>query len=112
MAEGNNISSRVARLDSETPAPEERARVIWELIRSRFPDLTDWDLLCFCVNYIAMQSQQWNWLEAPAKELNRLVYIAHYVLTEEHDLSSRLKRNESRDREHTDRDNQSQGDSD
>jgi hypothetical protein len=52
---------------------------VWDLIKTNFPNLTDWDILCFASQYIAMQSLNWMWLQEPAKDLAKLVYTAHYL---------------------------------
>lgn len=80
MDSSNKLHEQIEAIDKLFPGPNERAHEIWSLIGSH-PDLierTDWDWLCFCVEFIAMQSQQFPYLEELAKELNRLLYIAHY----------------------------------
>ena len=80
-------------VDKQFASPSERAHEIWSII-SATPALiekTDWDLLCFCVEYIGMKSQDWKWLEEDAKKLNRLIYTAHY-LDRETDADKRIER--------------------
>lgn len=74
----------IAAKDPRQPSPEERASVVWSLLRENFPDLTDWDLLCFAVEYMGSMSIQWPWLENVAKAAVSLVYTAHYeAMTDE-----------------------------
>jgi hypothetical protein len=97
MEQGHRVSQLEARMkvvDGLMPSPEERAEVVWTLLRSHFPDLTDWDILCFATQYIAMQSAQWTWLLEPAKELSNLVHTAHYMMNEKHPTETGLKRAE------------------
>lgn len=89
-----DISKQLEEVDKQYPSPTERAHEIWSII-SATPALiekTDWDILCFCVEYVAMQSQNWRWLEDSAKELNRIVYTAHYLSSENHDDKLRNRR--------------------
>lgn len=95
MAEADadsKLKARLTELDASYPSPDERARVVWEILRSKAPDLTDWDVVCFAANYLGWQSQNFTWLEDDAKKLCRMVYTAHYLATNQ-DITTELKRN-------------------
>lgn len=90
-----DFSKFAEQVDSLFPSPNERAHEIWSII-SATPQLiekTDWDLLCFAVEYIAMMSQNWHWLEEDAKKLTNLLYTAHYLSAENYDDKKLAKRN-------------------
>lgn len=99
MAESDKLHEHLEAIDKLFPGPNERAHEIWSLIGSH-PDLierTDWDWLCFCVEFIAMQSQQFNYLESIAKSLSRLIYTAHYHDRNSDEFKYQRRRNQSGD---------------
>ena len=65
-----------AKTDRNGPGDRTK-RVYTHLAKSG--QFTNWDLICFCSEYIASQVGTLPWLEPPAKWLIRLVYMAHYV---------------------------------
>jgi hypothetical protein len=70
-----------ARNDVNGPG-ERTKRVYAHLVSAnRF---TNWDLLCFCAEYLGSQAGTLDWLMAPAKWLIRLIYMAHYIRFEKH----------------------------
>ena len=91
MAEGSKdtqLGSRIKAVDSLTPSPEDRAQAVFSLLHSNFGSITDWDLLCFSVQFVAMLSERYPWLEQGARDLNGLVYTAHYMMSAEHDIET------------------------
>lgn len=95
MAESSGSSQQklMELVDKQFANPSERAHEIWSIIQAN-PSLiekTDWDLLCFAVEFIGMMSQTWTWLQEDAKKLNRLLYTAHY-LDRETDADKRIQR--------------------
>jgi hypothetical protein len=86
------LASIIQKVDGDVPSPDERAAAVWLLLRENFPDLTDWDVLCFASGVIAMLSQSYPWLEKDAKSINGLIHTAHYMLSEDHNLATGLKR--------------------
>lgn len=96
MAESSGDSKQeqlMALVDKQFANPSTRAKEIWSIIQAN-PSLiekTDWDILCFAVEFIGMMSQSWTWLEEDAKKLNRLLYTAHY-LDRESDANKRIQR--------------------
>lgn len=82
----------IEAVDNLYPSPQARANTIWAIIQTvpSLRNLSEWDLLCFCVEYIAMQSQQFLFIEEEAKHLVNLLYTAHYFdRTTDNDKSSR-----------------------
>lgn len=65
-----------ARTDQNGPG-QRTARVYEYLVKAdRF---TNWDILCFCAEYVASMVGTLPWLEPPARWLIRLIYMAHYI---------------------------------
>ena len=92
MGESNrNIKAKIKELDATQPSPDERAKVVFHLLKTHFPELTEWDLLCFSAEFLGYMSQRYLWMQAEAKKMCSLVYNAHYVLNEQHDTETGLK---------------------
>jgi hypothetical protein len=69
--------------DEETPSPEVRAGYILNLLLDKNKDLTNWDLLCFAMEYLASQVLVYEWLDKAAiVRLNSAIYTAHYFRDE------------------------------
>lgn len=66
------------RLRKDTNGPSDRAARILNHLRAA-GKFNNWDVLCFCVEYIGSQVGVMPWLEDAARSLVRLVYMAHYV---------------------------------
>jgi hypothetical protein len=45
-------------------------------------EIDNWDLTCFCVEYLGSQVSVHPWLMEDVKRLNKLVYTAHYMVKE------------------------------
>lgn len=72
----------------DTNGPGDRTkRVFAHLAKSG--QFTNWDLICFCAEYLASQVGTLPWLEPPVKWLIRLVYMAHYIRFEKHEWLDR-----------------------
>lgn len=84
------LEARIREVDAQYPSPDERAQVVWELLKTAAPNLTAWDVICFAANYLGWQSAAMPWLNLPAKHICRLVYTAHYV-DRETDIPTGLK---------------------
>jgi hypothetical protein len=90
MGESDQSSEREQKLNDlldEVNAKHEsiqaRASRIYGLLREHNPDLTNWDLLCFAAEYAAYMSISYPWLNPPARDLARSVYLAHYLMAKE-----------------------------
>ena len=69
--------------DKETPSPGVRAGYILNLIKETDPDITNWDLLCFCIEYLGSQILIYDWLSHKASsDLIVQIYQAHYFRVE------------------------------
>jgi hypothetical protein len=68
----------IKSIDERVDSPALRAQSIWDSIRVIHPEWTDWDLLCFAIEFLGMISPRWPWLTSNAKQLAGLVYHAHY----------------------------------
>lgn len=84
--------AHIRDVDQRFVSPGERADYIWQLLRAEHPELTDWDVICFAVEYLGMMSRVHLWLEDAAKKAAGLVYAAHYMNAENIDANSGLKR--------------------
>jgi len=84
MGEGNqSVESRIEARDEETPSPEVRAGFILNLLKDTNNDLTNWDILCFVVEFLASQVMVYSWLDQKSvRELTTKVYQAHYFRDE------------------------------
>ena len=73
-----DLAEIIARVGSDVNGPEARARKVYVYLASagRF---TNWDLVCFSAEYIASMVGSLPWLDTVAKDLIRLVYLAHYI---------------------------------
>lgn len=65
------------RVKTDTNGPSARAARVLSYLRTG--NFSDWDVLCFAVEYIASRAPVLEWLTDPARHLVRLLYIAHYV---------------------------------
>lgn len=77
------FEARIETRDKGTPNPENRAGWIFRELKSKYPNLTNWDLLCFASEFIASNVLAYEWL--PREEIKlilRRIYIAHYMLEE------------------------------
>jgi hypothetical protein len=77
------IFSKMEEIDKKYMSPEERAREIYNILRKAAPNLTNWDLLCFCAEYTAFMAVANEWLKPYAGPLARTIYTAHYLAGEE-----------------------------
>ena len=73
-------ASIIEAVDNLYPSPQSRAYSVWALIQAnpRLRSLSEWDMLCFCVEYIAMISPKFLFIEDEAKQMVNLLYTAHY----------------------------------
>lgn len=61
----------------DTNGPEQRAGTVLNVLAAE--SVSNYDALCFAVEYLASLAGTMPWLEAPARDLVRLLYIAHYI---------------------------------
>ena len=90
MDEGNGRDERrtlteefVEKIDKLTKSPSERATVIWlALAAGTEKKITNWDLICFCVETLGFMSSEFPWLKEAAIAASKIVYKAHYLNTD------------------------------
>lgn len=70
--------ARIIAIDARTPSPTQRAERVWNILQTHDPDLTTWDVLCFCAEFIALNAERYHWIVPLAKKFVSLVYSAHY----------------------------------
>ena len=86
MAESNrNNEPRVLteefikKIDALTESPSQRAGVVWERLSLPTDSVSNWDLICFCVETLGLMSSEFPWLREAAIAASHLVYKAHYL---------------------------------
>ena len=77
------FDKRVAERDAKYQNPAERALKVYKVLLETHPEFTTWDLVCFSTEWLALMAAGWEWLQEPTKQVNRLVYQAHYFMPEE-----------------------------
>lgn len=79
----HELHERVSKVDAHVKNPAERALKVWnKLYLDDSDSLTDWDLVCFAVEYLGFMSTVFPFIAPEAKRLNVLVYKAHYMNSE------------------------------
>lgn len=78
MEESNSSSKRKQEIENDPDSPDKRAYKVLDAIRKNSTGITDWDMICFSVEFLAMMHSVYPWLEGVARQATKLVYIAHY----------------------------------
>lgn len=74
------LEQRISERDKLTPSPEVRAGYILNLIKDHNNDITNWDLLCFCSEYLGSQVLVYDWLDMNAvRAIVSTIQEAHYM---------------------------------
>lgn len=68
--------------DKISPSPEQRATRLWSAIHTLKPRPTAWDIVCFCVESLAVVSTEHEFLKPIVARLVSVVYTAHYNTSE------------------------------
>ena len=100
MAEGNRSNEHrvlteefVEKIDKLTKSPSERAKFIWLVLADGANEkVTNWDLICFCVETLGLLSSEFPWLKEAAVTASKIVYKAHYlnhdrIITSDHEIN-------------------------
>lgn len=99
MVEGNRTDERrvlteefIKKIDNLTRSPSKRADLIWEKLSLSTSKISNWDLVCFCVEVLGLMSTEFPWLREAAIAANHLVYKAHYlnhdrIIDSEHEIA-------------------------
>lgn len=78
------IEEVMKAIDKDREAPDKRALRVYDYLQ-RSGKFSNWDVLCFCVEYIGSMAGTLEWLQEPARHILRLVYLAHYVRFGDHE---------------------------
>jgi hypothetical protein len=78
-----NLDKRIGVIDALIPSPAQRAARIWKVIRAHDVGYTDWDIICFAAEVLGYFVPRYPWMTTVVQRLNKLVYNAHYLATEE-----------------------------
>lgn len=75
------LINTIEEVDKITESPSSRAVKVLDILQAHGKDqLTNWDIVCFCAEYLGSQIYAFPWLEEFAKRLVRLVYTQHYIM--------------------------------
>lgn len=85
-SDDSELDKRIKDIDARLASPSDRATRVWTVLQTHDPDLTTWDVLCFCAEFMGMVAERYHWIIPIAKRFVRLVYSAHYY--DEHRLDS------------------------
>ena len=82
----------IEKIDGLTRSPSQRADLIWNELSISTSKVSNWDLVCFCVETLGLMSSEFPWLREAAIAASHLVYKAHYlnhdrIITSEHEIS-------------------------
>lgn len=70
-----DVKDLLKELEKDSNAPGVRATAVYAKLVNN--DFTDYDALCFSIEFIAAKSGEMPWLLGPAKELINKLYIMH-----------------------------------
>jgi hypothetical protein len=74
-------TTHIAQVDKFMPSPNKRAEIVWKMLQesAQTTYLSNWDVVCFSVEILGKFSQEFPWMKEAAKQINQLVYKAHYL---------------------------------
>lgn len=73
-----NLEEVVNRVKEDENGPAARTLKVYNYLADS-GQFTNWDLVCFCGEYLGSLVGSLPWLTEPVKHLLRLIYMAHYV---------------------------------
>lgn len=73
-----DVGALIREVKEAPDGPEARAQKVYRYLLQN-KELTNWDLICFCAEYVGSMVSTLPWIEEPARSLIRLVYLAHHV---------------------------------
>lgn len=77
--ESRRLEDIINELDKTSPSPDVRAMYVLRELQGLDAVLTEWDIICFCVEYLGMvASQSFPILMSNSKALAKIVYMIHY----------------------------------
>lgn len=71
----------IEAVDKVKESPDNRAMRVYNVLKIN-SELTNWDIICFCSQFLASQIHALPWLKVPVKHLSQLIYTQHYVMIE------------------------------
>lgn len=80
MTEKEELEKQIEKIDKLTPSPSARAKKVLEILSHH--KFSNWDLICFSVEYFASQALVYTWLKVYIKPVVRVIYNAHYYMPE------------------------------
>ena len=75
---GTTIAELMKGRDKIVASPQIRANKIWELLRDTKPRPRQWDIICFCVEYLILTAYELNIIQPATTHLLRQIYTIHY----------------------------------
>jgi hypothetical protein len=79
--EHEQLKQTIAKVDNKTPTPSDRANKVYKILMST--EVSNWDCVCFAAEFLGMMVPVMPWIEKSAKEISKLVYTQHYLLSED-----------------------------
>ncbi len=82
----------IEKIDRLTKSPSLRASVLWNDLSISTRRISNWDLICFCVETLGLMSSEFPWLREAAIAASKIVYKAHYlnhdrIIASEHEIA-------------------------
>jgi hypothetical protein len=68
----------VQKLDQIEPSPTVNFDLVFASLKEHCSNITDYQLLCFCIIYLTGIAAKEKMFEGPARQLNRDLHFAHY----------------------------------
>lgn len=76
----NLTPALIETLDKIAPSPSELATKVFNILKAEHPELTDYELLAFAVEYIGLMClTEHGYLREHALRINKDFYYAHYL---------------------------------
>lgn len=95
----NNVIDKqklISERNAISPSPEQRATHLWTAIHKLPERPTQWDIVCFCTESLAIVSSEIEFLKPIVARLVSIVYTAHYNTPDPWPSALDDKRNEQR----------------
>lgn len=83
----------IKKVDAEYENPLQRGERIWKLIepllQEKKTEVSQWDIICFCISYLQTMVSYAPHLKPSVMELSKLVFHTHYLHIHELDQKTR-----------------------
>lgn len=83
----SQLESIIEKVDETMPSPAERAHAVQQALIVH--DFSNWDCVCFAIEYLGALAPALPWLEEDVKKvlpairnINRLIYTQHYLFSQ------------------------------